>query len=82
MKVRGSLCGALLIGARTEGVSYRPEELTQLAESARSIGLTLESLRAADLQRKHDEIARQLDTLIDANRSLAAENATLRRAPG
>jgi len=81
MMIRGRLGGALLIGARTEGVSYRPEELAQLADSARSIGLTLESLRAADLQRKHDEIARQLDMLIDANRSLAAENANLRQAP-
>jgi hypothetical protein len=39
-------------------------------------------MRAAHLQRKHDEIAQELDALIDANRSLAAENATLRGAPG
>jgi hypothetical protein len=50
--------------------------------SARRWKVALESMRAADLQRKHDEIAQELDALIDANRSLAAENATLRGAPG
>lgn len=78
MAVRGNIFGALLIGARTEGVAYRPEELTQLTDSARTIGLNLESLRAADLQRKHDDLAQRLNELADANKSLAAENASLR----
>lgn len=73
---------ALLIGPRTEGVSYRPEELTQLADSARTIGLNLESLRAADLQQEHNELAQRLNELTDANRSLAAENASLKGAAG
>jgi hypothetical protein len=82
MLVRGSLYGALIIGPRTEGVSYRPEELTQLADSARTIGLHLESLRAAELQRQHAELTDHLDALTEANRSLAAENANLKGAIG
>ena len=80
MTVRGAIYGVLLIGPRTEGVSYRPEELTQLAEGARTIGLNLESLRAVELQRKQHELAQRLDELTDANRSLAAENASLKGA--
>ena len=34
MAVRGGVSGALLIGARADGVAYRPEELMQLADSA------------------------------------------------
>jgi len=80
MVVSGNVVGALLIGARTEGVAYRPEELTQLTDSARIIGLNLESLRAADLQRKHDELAKRLGELEQANTSLAADNARLKGA--
>jgi hypothetical protein len=82
MPVRGNIYGALLIGPRTEGVSYRPEELIQLADSARTIGLHLESLRAAELQRKHSELTQRLSDLAEANRSLAAENASLKGASG
>jgi hypothetical protein len=80
MSVRGSLYGVLVIGPRTEGVSYRPEELIQLADSARTIGLHLESLRTAELRRQHTELTQRLNELADANRSLAAENASLKGA--
>jgi GAF domain-containing protein len=78
MVVSGNVIGALVLGARTEGVSYRPEELNQLADSARTIGLHLESLRAAELQRQHSELTQRLNELADTNRSLAAEIAVLK----
>jgi hypothetical protein len=81
MSIRGCLTGALLIGARTEGIAYRPEELAQLAESVRSIAHDLDSLRTAELQQRHDEIANQLEQLTTAHQSLVAENATLKRSP-
>lgn len=81
MTIRGRSAGALLIGARTEGIAYRPEELTQLAESVHAIAHDLDSLRALELQQRHDEIAHQLERLATANQALAAENATLKRAP-
>ncbi len=82
MPVRGNVYGALLIGPRTEGISYRPEELVQLAESARTVGLHLESLRVDELQRQHGELTKQLKELEDANRSLAPKAADLKGAPG
>jgi hypothetical protein len=82
MPVRGSIYGVLVIGPRTEGVSYRPEELNQLADSARTIGLHLESLRSAELQRQHSELTQRLNELADTNRSLAAEIAILKGAAG
>jgi GAF domain-containing protein len=81
MTIRGRCRGALLIGARTEGIAYRPEELTQLAESARTIAHDLDSLRSLELQQRHDEIATQLERLAAVNQALATENATLKRAP-
>ena len=49
MAVHGRLCGALVV-AREPRASYRSEELSQLADSAQTIGLNLENLRAANLQ--------------------------------
>ena len=82
MQIRGSVYGFLMLGPRTEGVSYRPEELNQLADSTRTIGLHLESLRAVELQRQHSELMQRLSELADTNRSLATENAILRGTPG
>jgi hypothetical protein len=81
MTIRGRTTGALLIGARTEGIAYRPEELAQLTESVRSIAHDLDGLGTAELQQRHDEIAHQLERLATANQALAAENATLKRPP-
>ena len=82
MTVRSHVRGALVIGSRTEGVSYRPEELNQLADSVRTIGLNLESLRAADLQQRHDDLAQQLSRLTDANKYPAPGSAGLDGAAG
>ncbi len=82
MRVRGSLYGALLIGPRTEGISYRQEELVQLADSVRTIGLHLESLSASELRRQHSDLVKRMAELAEANRSLAAENADLKGAGG
>jgi hypothetical protein len=60
MSVRGRISGALLISPRPDGVAYRPEELAQLEDSARRIGLDLESLRVAELERGHEALQREL----------------------
>jgi hypothetical protein len=64
MAVRGELSGALLVAPREDGVAYRPEELEQLAESARHIGVCLEALRVVELERAHRELARRYEELV------------------
>lgn len=60
MSVRGRFADVLLLGARPDGLAYRPEELAQLEDSTRRIGMDLESLRVAELQRSHNQLAQQL----------------------
>jgi hypothetical protein len=60
MSVRGHVSGALLLGPRHDGISYRPEELAQLEDSARRIGLDLESLRVSELQRTYDALVQKV----------------------
>lgn len=60
MSVRGQVSGVLLLGARPDGVSYRPEELQQLGDSARRVGLDLESLRVLELERAHAALEQEL----------------------
>jgi hypothetical protein len=64
MAARGELSGALLVAPREDGVAYRPEELEQLAESARHIGVCLEALRVVELERAHRELARRYEELV------------------
>jgi hypothetical protein len=64
MAARGQLSGALLVAPRQDDVAYRPEELEQLAESARHIGVCLEALRAVELEREHRELARRYEELL------------------
>lgn len=64
MTARGELSGALLVAPREDGVAYRPEELEQLAESARHIGVCLEALRVVELERAHRELARRYEELV------------------
>ena len=63
MAARGRLSGALLIAPRENGIAYRPEELEQLADSARHIGVCLEALRVVDLERAHRELERRYEAL-------------------
>jgi uncharacterized small protein (DUF1192 family) len=63
MSVRGRVSGALLLSPRPDGVAYRPEELAQLEDSARRIGLDLESLRVAELERGHAALQAELAAL-------------------
>jgi hypothetical protein len=66
MAAHGETSGALLVGPRGDGVAYRPEELARLEESARHIGLGLEALRVAELERAHRELERRYDALVRA----------------
>lgn len=69
----GSLSGALLIGPKAGGVCYRREELAQLADGARVVGLHLESLRAADLQRSHRELELRLTEILRTSASVTPD---------
>ena len=52
MQIRGAVYGCLVVSARADGVTYRPEELAQLEDSTYRIGIALEGLRTADLERR------------------------------
>jgi hypothetical protein len=80
MAVHGEMSGALLVGPRGDGVAYRPEELAQLEESVRHVGLLLEALRVADLERAHRELERRYEELARASARVSAENAQLKGA--
>ncbi|MBK6470355.1 MAG: hypothetical protein IPF94_06360 [Betaproteobacteria bacterium] len=58
--VRGGVAGLLLLGSKENGTSYRGEELELLAASAMRVGLCLESLRVAALQREREELLAQV----------------------
>ena len=66
MIVRGGVSGVLLLGPKRNGLAYRSDELELLAASAQRVGLDLESLRVAALERQRQ--------------ALLAENAELRAA--
>jgi len=63
MRVRGRISGALLVGPRPEQVAYRAEEISQLEDSTRRIGLDLESLRVAELERSQANLLVELAEL-------------------
>ncbi|HUP05810.1 MAG TPA: hypothetical protein VMU47_01580 [Caldimonas sp.] len=64
MTARGALSGALLVAPRDDGIAYRREELEQLADSARHIGVCLEALRVVDLERAHRDLERRYQDLV------------------
>jgi hypothetical protein len=47
---RGQLNGIVLLGARPDGESWRPDEITLLAHTATQAGLALQALRVEELQ--------------------------------
>jgi hypothetical protein len=64
MAMRGELSGALLVAPREDGVAYRPEEVEQLAEGARHVGVCLEALRVVHLERAHRELVQRYEELV------------------
>ena len=50
MLAQGSLVGALLVGPKPEGASYRHDEIAHLAASARQVGVELELRRLRQLE--------------------------------
>jgi len=77
MTARGELSGALLVAPREDGVAYRPEELEQLAESARHIGVCLEALRVVELEREHRELARRYEELLRGRGASSGDYGTM-----
>ena len=75
MLVRGQVNGFVLIGAKSQGVNFRPEELVLLAETVHEVGLDLESLRVVALERMNAELASE-------QTKLSLEIAELRLAVG
>jgi hypothetical protein len=75
MSAHGETSGALLVAPRGDGVAYRPEELARLEESARHIGLGLEALRVAELERAHRELERRYEALMRAGARAPQETA-------
>jgi hypothetical protein len=85
MMVRGRLNGLVLLGARTTGDQFRPDQLALLSTAVHQYGLDIETLRVEAMARRIDEsesIAKSLKHEVDALRDhlhdLRANNDSLR----
>jgi hypothetical protein len=61
MMVRGRVHGVLLLGAKTGGHRYRPDEITLLMKSVQRLGLALESLRVEELELRTRDLSRRVE---------------------
>jgi hypothetical protein len=52
MVLRGAVMGIILISPKSDGTSYRPDEIKLLSECVRSYTADLESLRVERLERE------------------------------
>jgi hypothetical protein len=59
MSVRGIINGMVLVGARRDRQQYRPDQLEQLGEAARHLGLDLEGLRVDELEAEGRQLAQR-----------------------
>ena len=48
MLARGRLCGIVLLGERTGGEAYAPDEITALSSMSQGVGSALDVLSTAD----------------------------------
>lgn len=74
MTLRGALVGMLLVGPKSTGQSYRPDQVEQLGKSAHQLALYLEGLRVLELERQTASLLRQVD---EGERRLAVNEAIM-----
>jgi hypothetical protein len=60
MRFRGELQGFLLLGQKTNGGAYRPDEIAVLAFCAHQVGLDLQALRTEQLQAEVARLGQEL----------------------
>lgn len=67
MIARGRLCGIILLGERTGGEAYAPDEIDALAAFAHGVGLALDSVSSSGTNEK---IANTLDAILEELKEL------------
>ena len=80
MRVGGRVSGALLLGPKPESAAYRAEELALLEDSTRRIGLDLESLRVAELERDINTLVMKNSLLMEMEIARGAQKPEAARA--
>jgi hypothetical protein len=76
--VRGKVSGIVLLGPKSGGEIYRPDEIELLMGSVHQFGLDLESLRVGELERRNAFLNQRDSDLQLELANLRAENAQIR----
>lgn len=78
MSRRGGMNGIVVVGARLDAESYRPDECEAIAHAARQVGLDLDALRLDQLERELAALERQAEQHEVAKRLMAGRRSAMR----
>ena len=79
MMARGAVIGLVLVGAKTSGRNFRPDEVALLTKSVRQFGMDLETLRLAELERSAAALEQKAMAFEQKSAAFEREANTLRQ---